>query len=479
MIVLINPPNPPGKISNKDMMGGLGQLYDKGGALVPPMDLPYTAAGLLQRNIPVNVIDCLGLRYDIKRLLEEIKAIKNIKLIAIRTSLPTYAFDLQTASLLKEVIQVPLVFFGPYVSLIPAETLRQHPVDIVITGEPENTFVELCLKGIKETNGIWYKSVDGEIIKNKPAEKQYNLDDLPFPAWKLMPYRNYRLPGRQFQKNEPFLPILTSRGCPFGCEYCPYPVLQGKKWRSRSAENIYGELEYIVEELGIKNLLFRDPEFTLNRSRIIELSRKIRKNNLVFSWRCETRIDTLDENLIDEMTSAGCIGVNFGIETSDPEIAMRVNRKVCDEERMKQLIQYCQSKNISVFCFFIIGLPGQTKKEIFNLIDLASKLDPDEIQVTYATPYPGTKLSAWAETNGYIVDRNFENYTGYHPVMRNEYFTAVQLKRFFRFAQHCFHMRQRLKSHRISNGGFFKPVTEGAKEHILKLERLFLLSLGK
>ena len=138
MIILINPPNPPGKISNKDMMGGLGQLYNKGGALVPPIDIPYIAACLLKNDIPVRVFDCLGLRYDYKKLKEVLLTIENITRIAIRTSLPTYSFDLKTAYHLKKAIGVPIVFFGPYVSMIPEETLLHHSIDIVITGEPEN-----------------------------------------------------------------------------------------------------------------------------------------------------------------------------------------------------------------------------------------------------------------------------------------------------------------------------------------------------
>jgi radical SAM superfamily enzyme YgiQ (UPF0313 family) len=479
MIVLINPPNPPGKISNKDMMGGLGQLYNKGGALVPPIDIPYIAGGLLKNNIPVKVIDCLGLQYDFNKLIEELLEIENITSIAIRTSLPTYSFDLKTAYHIKKAINIPIVFFGSYVSMALEETLMHHSVDIVVTGEPENTFVDLCLKGKEEAAGIWYKNNEGKIIKNKFSEKHKDLDNLPYPAWDLMPYKNYYLPSKQFQNNDPFLPVLTSRGCPFGCDYCPYPVLQGKKWRARSAGNIFGELEYIIEELGISNVLFRDPEFTLNRSRIMELCGNITKSALSFSWRCETRIDTLDEELIEEMSKAGCIGINFGIETSDPEIAKSVNRKVCPEDRMQYLIQYCQRRKINVFCFFIIGLPGQNKQEIFNLIDLALSLDSDEIQITYATPYPGTILSAWAEENGYIVERNFENYTGYHPVMRNEYFSTKQLKHFFRFAQHALHMRKRLKALRIKKGGFFQPFIENAKEIFLVLEKILLAGFRK
>jgi hypothetical protein len=88
-------------------------------------------------------------------------------------------------------------------------------------------------------------------------------------------------------------------------------------------------------------------------------------------------------------------------------------------------------------------------------------------------------LSTWAEENGYIVERNFENYTGYHPVMRNEHFSINQLKRFFRFAQHALHMRKRLKALRIKKGGFFQPFIENAKEIFLVLEKIFLSGFGK
>jgi radical SAM superfamily enzyme YgiQ (UPF0313 family) len=93
----------------------------------------------------------------------------------------------------------------------------------------------------------------------------------------------------------------------------------------------------------------------------MELCRNITTSALSLCWRCETRIDTLDEELIEKMSKAGCIGINFEIETNDPEIAKSVNRKVCPEDRMQHLIQYCQRRKINVFCFFIIGLPGKIR----------------------------------------------------------------------------------------------------------------------
>jgi radical SAM superfamily enzyme YgiQ (UPF0313 family) len=104
------------------------------------------------------------------------------------------------------------------------------------------------------------------------------------------------------------------------------------------------------------------------------------------------------------MRQAGCFGINLGIETSNPETSKNIGRKVIASAMIRETLQRCRNAGIRVFCFFILGLPGQDKKEIFQLIDLANELDPDDIQFTFATPYPATLLQQWAERNGFIED---------------------------------------------------------------------------
>jgi len=482
MLILINPPNPPGKISNKDMMAGLGQLYERKGPFVPPIDIPYIGACLKTNNIPVKIIDCLGLQYDRAALfakVENIASIDGYPVVALRTSLPSYPYDLKTAQALKTYFGAQIIIFGPYVTLNPMEVINHDFIDAIAVGEPEYTFVDMCLKGMEATDGMWFKDRNGKIIKNPSRGYILQLDQLPYPAWDLMPYMNYILPGRQFPNSAPFLPILSSRGCPFACHYCPYPTIQGNRWRARSAENIVGEIEYITKHLGITNILFRDPEFALDRRRVIKLCQKLEQRKLHFYWRCETRIDTLDEELIVGMSNAGCRGVNFGVETVDQSTALKVGRKISGSKQISSIIECCKDNKISVFCFFIIGLPSQDKDEILELIELAKVLDTEEIQFTFATPYLGTRLFEWAEEKQFIKDRDLSHYTGYHPVMRNDKLSLQSLKRLYLFAQHVLHMRKRQKEHRIKKQDFAYRIIEAIKETIVWLERLLIIVLVK
>jgi len=451
------------------MMGGLGQLYDKGGAKVPPIDLPYAGACLQEKNIPLSIIDCLGLDFDADTLLREIKKITEDKkaTAALRTSLPTYSYDMEIAQRIKEETDARIIIFGPYVSLNGQETIEKDFVDIIVFGEPEYTFVDIFSKSLKETEGIWFKDEKGEIIRNNPRKRIEDLNRLPIPSWELMPYKNYILPRPQFPDESPFLPVLTSRGCPFSCSYCPYPSVQGSKWRKRSAENVVKELEYIVKDLGINNVLVRDAEFTLNRERVLKICEGIINRRLKFFWRCETRIDTLDENLVTMMAKAGCCGLNLGIESVSEESSRRMGRKVITQKQCREILNLCRQHNISTFCFFIIGLPGEGKKEILKTIKFARSIDPPQVQFTLATPYPGTLLYQWAEENNFIEERELNHLTGYTPVMRNEYLDVKRLNRLYNFALKFVAMRSTSKKERIKNYGFFQGIKEILKEILL------------
>jgi len=270
------------------------------------------------------------------------------------------------------------------------------------------------------------------------------------------------------------LPVLTSRGCPFSCNYCPYPLVQGSKWRKRSPENVIRELEYIVKDLGISNILFRDPEFTLNRERVIKICEEIIDRRLKFFWRCETRIDTLDENLITMMAKAGCCGMNLGIESVSEESLHRMERKVITQKQCLEIINFCKRHNISTYCFFIIGLPGENKKGILKTIKFAKSIDPLQVQFTYATPYPGTPLCQWAEENNFIEDRELSHLTGYIPVMRNEYLNVKRLKKLYNFALRFVEMRDILKKERMKKYGFIQGMKEILKEILFWLKKCII-----
>jgi len=258
----------------------------------------------------------------------------------------------------------------------------------------------------------------------------------------------------------PFLTALTSRGCPYNCIYCPNPVMQGRKWRFRTPENVVDELKYLCNTFNMRGLLFRDPEFALNRQRVVDICRGIIAEGLDFQWRCETRVDDLSKQLIREMAKAGCIGINIGIESANSEILKNVGRKSFSIDHAKEVIKDCRKRGIQVFAFFIIGLPGDNKKSIMKTVLLARKLRSDFIQFTVATPYLGTELRKWAVSNDFLISDLPEQYSGYNIVMRNEHLTHRQLRKLKRLADLTSFMRGNLVRERLCQGGVNSIIKE-------------------
>lgn len=461
VISIINPPNPPHAVSNKDTMGGFGQLYPIGANnSFPALDIAYTASLLRSKAIPVNVIECLGSNLELSGLILLLED-QAPEFVAIRTSTPTFEWDMRVARIIKTLLNSRTILFGPHVALFPEETIKHPFVDAIVLGEPERVILDICEAGdFSGCKGVWHKEGD-EVLKNPQSRFVIDLDQLPFPSWDLLPYRAYS--GGGLMRNlTPFVTALTSRGCPHGCGYCPYPVAQGRKLRVRSAENVVEELEWLINELGIKAVLFRDPEFAFSRNRVIAICEGILQKGLKLAWRCETRMENLDEQMITIMARAGCIGINMGIESSDERVLHQVKRKAVPLEHAMKVVRACKRNGIDAFCFFILGLPGETKESALRTIEYSLRLNPSYVQYTVATPYPGTELRRWAEENGFIENDSMIAITGYEVAMRNEYMTAEEIRWLLWFA----HEAQEMQWHRTA-----KRVLENGRRIAAEIKR--------
>jgi anaerobic magnesium-protoporphyrin IX monomethyl ester cyclase len=232
-----------------------------------------------------------------------------------------------------------------------------------------------------------------------------------------------------------FLPMLTSRGCPFGCNYCPYPVGQGLLWRYRSAENVVNEIEHLIRDFHVEYILFRDPLFSANKKRVAAICEEIIRRGLKVQWRCETRIDCLDEPTIELMARAGCTGVNFGVESIDPQIQKNVERKPISEEQFVETVDLFRKYNIRTFAFFVVGLPGDTIDTILRTIRFGLTLKASWIQFTVATPFIGTKLHDWAVDHGFVQADHYKIISSHEGSMGNENLSPSQVHQLHRFAQ--------------------------------------------
>lgn len=470
MIVLVNPPSPPGTVSNKDTMGGLGQLYPSGTLTkIPPVDIPFCAAVLRQRGIPFEIVECLGLSLDRDQFLHHIGTL-GADIIAIRTSLPTFDWDLQIAGLAKRITGARTILFGPCTIYLFREAFQHDAVDGILFGEPELAMADIASNGFAAEHPQLLKRDQSSDLPE--AALVEDLDGLPFPAWDLMPYAAYSAP-EIMQNITPFVTMLASRGCVHGCLYCPYPVTQGRRLRYHSVERILEELKWLQGSLGIRAVLFRDPEFAINRDRIATLCEKMIASNLKIAWRCETRIENLDPELVKLMSLAGCIGLNMGIESFDEEVLSFLCRKPVSVVHAEKIIFEARKAGIETFCFFILGLPGETIRSSLGTISSAVAIGCDHLQFTAATPYPGTRLYDWAIEKGYLEDQTRSLLTGYDAVMQNGHLTAQDIGDLRKFAGSKWAfmlMRQQRKNFDLS--GFWRICKFGLSIQLQKLRLL-------
>jgi hypothetical protein len=441
--LIVNSPNPPGYVANKDSMGGFGQLYPAGAPPFPPLDIPYLAAFLLERQLDVEVIEAGALGLSTDSLCQRVKAEPAAPraLVLVRTSLPTIDWDLQVCHELKRRCAPGAVaLFGPAVpSLLHRLTVEtEEKIDFAVLGEPEATVSMLMGDGpLDQVPGLLHRTAAGW-ARTATRELERNLDSLPFPRWDLLPYDRYVIPKSSTSGQMRFLPMLTSRGCPYGCSYCPYPVAQGLKWRFRSPENVVDEMEHLVGDLGVEYILFRDPMFSLQQKRVVGICEEILRRGLEVQWKCETRVDCLDEATIALMARAGCTGVNFGVESTDPEIQKGVHRKPILTSEFVDKVSICRRHGIATFAFFVVGLPGDTVDTILSSIEFAVRIRANWTQFTIATPFAGTPMHSWAARQGFIAPDFYKIVSAHETSVGNEHLQPrdiVRLHRFARFLQ--------------------------------------------
>ena len=436
--ILVNPPHPPGYVSNKDSMGGFGQLYPRGAPPFPPLDLPYLAAYLLREGFDVDVIEAGALDLSCAQTSEAIatKGAGDATLVVIRTSLPTIDWDLDVcAEIHRRSPQFRIALWGGAVASLVFRVQRDPTIDFVVVGEPDETVAELMRgQALPQIAGLLFR--EGEAWRRNPERKaERDLDQLPFPRWELLPYERYVIPKSSAMGRMRFLPILTSRGCPFGCSYCPYPTGQGLKWRYRSPINVVDEIEHLVRDLQVEYVLFRDPMFTLNQKRVVAICEEILRRALRVKWACETRVDCLEEPTIAIMARAGCTGINFGVESTDPDIQKGVHRKPILPPEFVQKVALCRRYRIRTFAFFIVGLPGDTVDTILDTIRFAVQIGASWTQFTVATPFIGTKLHEWAVGHGFIAQDHYRIISSHEGSIGNEHLSPAQVHRLHRFAQ--------------------------------------------
>ncbi|MBI3549121.1 MAG: radical SAM protein [Elusimicrobia bacterium] len=428
MIVFVDPPSPPGFIAFRHSHGGYGECCKTSRLKFPTLDLFHSASLLLDRGYAASVVDSVLLDHGIDQCVDAVLS-KRPEAVVLRTASGSCPHDLETARALRRRFDGPIVFYGPHAEVEADAILKSGPVDAVLYGEAPFPFLDLAERRRVER----LASFRSRRMTRAPAKASMpDVDALPIPRWDLVDYRKYS-----------YVTAQTSWGCPFRCGYCPYPVTQGEAWRARSVASVVEEFEALRDRYGLRFVLLRDPEFTLDRERTQALCRALIRAGVPITWGCETRLDTLDDALAALMAEAGCMRVAFGVETIHEPALRAMGRKSPRPAEIRAKVEGLKRLGMLTYAMYIVGLPGETAESARRTAEFALELDTNAASFSMATPFPGTRLEALGRERGATQAEDPLHLTGCVPSMRTETLSMNEVERLYLSAKGSWNGRKR------------------------------------
>jgi len=356
----------------------------------PPLGLAFLAAALETAGIEVRILDLVVHPYS-REMLESL--LNDFKPQMVGITAVTMTFD-NAIKVIRDIKQIDpdilTAMGGPHVSFCARETLTDFAeLDFIVLGEGEKTVVELIREANRgrnweRINGIAFRR--GADIHYTPArELIQDLDTIPAPARHLLALGRYRALGMPIS-------MTTSRGCPFKCIFCVGRKMVGARVRYRDPVKVVDELEYL-NTLGFNQINIADDLFTANKQHCLAVCDEIIGRNLQLKWTSFARVDTVSEEILTRMKSAGCTAVSFGIESANPEI-LKTIKKGITLQQVADAVDICKRVGIIPHASFILGLPGETPETIKETMDFGEALK--KVGLSYGfhllAPFPGTEV---------------------------------------------------------------------------------------
>ncbi len=397
-----------------------------------PFFLAYAASLLQKHNIEVTIIDAIAEEMPEDVLMEKILNM-TFDYLVTETSVPSFYDDLRMLERIHKA-GISIILCGPNSEIYTENFLKKNLfVDFVLYGEYEFTLLELIQhlksgKDLAKVKGLIYRQ-GGKIFKN-PKRALSDINLLPWPDRKQLPMNKYwDLPGNI---PLPSVQMLASRGCPFGCNFCLWPqvMYQGSHYRTRSVTDVVEEMEYLIKERNFKSVYFDDDTFNVGKERMLRFCQLVKEKKLQDTpWAIMARPDLMDEEILKKMKSAGLWAVKYGVESISNELLNNCHKNM-DFQKTDKMIKKTKELGIKTHLTFTFGIAGETKESIRRTIDYAIGLEPNSVQFSILTPFPGTKLFEELDKQGRILVKDYSQYDGhYHCVFKPDNLTAQDLER--------------------------------------------------
>lgn len=308
----------------------------------------------------------------------------------------------QLAAQIKNIYPQSLVIVGGiHASLRPQDFCEV--ADHVVVGEAETIIVDLVEGRFKE-----------KIVHGVPFE---DLDSLPLVNYSL-------LNSAQSLRT---IPVMTSRGCPFDCNFCTVTKIFGQRFRMQSPERIVAEIENTFKYFKSKSYFFYDDNFSADKKRVRAFCDLLTEHKLDINWSIQVRTDlTQDQKLVEQMAAVGLNWVNIGFESIDDEVlaALHKNQTCADIERA---IKILHSYGINIHGMFMFGEDNDTPENIEKTVDFAIKNEIDTVQFSILTPFPGTRIYETIVQSNRLLHTTWDYYNGMFIVFMPKNMTPTRL----------------------------------------------------
>lgn len=381
-----------------------------------PFFLAYATSLLKKNNHDAKLIDAIAAGVNKQNVIEEILQY-NPELIVIETSTPSFFSDIDIIKNIHRKLSLcKIVLCGPHATVFPSEILTEYDfISYILAGEYEYTLLELVNHldsdlGLGSVLGLAYRE-DGKVTINNPRPTIGNLDDLPWPDRKDVPIYKYNdgfasLPVPNVQ-------MWSSRGCPFYCTFCLWSqtIYREHRYRKRNPVDVVNEMEYLLKKFNFKAVYFDDDVFNVDRNHVLGICAEIRKRKINIPWAAMARADFMDAELLEDLAKSGLYGIKYGIESADQGILNSCKKNI-DLPKAKEMIGITKARGIKVHLTFCLGLPGETQETIQKTIGFIQDNQPDSLQFSFATPFPGTEYFNYMDGQGLLLSKDWSDYDG-------------------------------------------------------------------
>jgi radical SAM superfamily enzyme YgiQ (UPF0313 family) len=417
---------------NLPFQGGVASVAQT--SLGPPMGLAYLAAVLERAGHDLLLLDANVLGLPFSEVTRRLAAFRP-HVVGTTAATPSIGLAARFSAAVREAVpgRPAVVVGGPHGTVLPEQTLAAFPdVDVVVIGEGEgiaDRLVRALAEGgsLEEVPSVAFRPAGerpARIRVTGPARPESDLDSLPSPARHLLPNHLYRTIDAW-----PMTCMVAMRGCPAGCIYCNVPGLAGRAVRRRSPANVVAEMEEVLSKYGVRFFSFLDDTFTTSREWTLRFCDALAGAGLgrKVSWSCLTRPDMADEELLARMKACGLTRVEFGIESGSPRV-LAFLEKGAKLETIRRAFSAARKLGLVTLGFAMINTPEESPAEMEMTLAEALEIDPDFLQLSFCTPYPGTRLHEYCVGNGLLTSADWSDYRFLkEPIIRNRYLTGEEV----------------------------------------------------